>query len=213
MVDSALAPGYSEDPLVEGFRVTLKRSDLATLSNLNWLNDEIINFFFNLLVERSNQEGKVKVHAFNSFFYPKLVKSGYASLKRWTKKVDIFAMDLVLVPVHLGMHWCLAAIDFNQKCISYYDSLKGSNPQCLSALRDYLNSESMDKKKVPFDMTGWKTASPKDIPEQLNGCDCGVFACKYAEYLSRRAKFDFDQRHMPYFRRRMVYEILTKKLL
>ena len=40
-VDSALAPGYAEDPLVEGFRVTLKRSDLATLSNLNWLNDEV----------------------------------------------------------------------------------------------------------------------------------------------------------------------------
>ena len=40
-VDSALAPGYPEDPLVEGFRVTLKRSDLATLSNLNWLNDEV----------------------------------------------------------------------------------------------------------------------------------------------------------------------------
>ena len=40
-MDSALAPGYPEDPLVEGFRVTLKRSDLATLSNLNWLNDEV----------------------------------------------------------------------------------------------------------------------------------------------------------------------------
>lgn len=212
-VDAALAPGYSDDPLVEGFRVTLKRSDIATLGNLNWLNDEVINFYFNLLVERSNQQGKVKVHAFNSFFYPKLIKSGYASLRRWTKKVDIFAMDLVLVPVHLGMHWCLAAVDFRKKCISYYDSLKGSNNQCLSALRSYLNDESVDKKKVPFDFNGWKTASPKDIPEQLNGCDCGVFACKYAEYLSRRANFDFDQRHMPYFRRRMVYEILTKQLL
>ncbi|CAH3031439.1 unnamed protein product [Porites evermanni] len=212
-VDAALAPGYPDDPLVEGFRVTLKRSDIATLGNLNWLNDEVINFYFNLLVERSNQQGKVKVHAFNSFFYPKLIKSGYASLRRWTKKVDIFAMDLVLVPVHLGMHWCLAAVDFRKKCISYYDSLKGSNNQCLSVLRSYLNDESVDKKKVPFDLNGWKTASPKDIPEQLNGCDCGVFACKYAEYLSRRANFDFDQRHMPYFRRRMVYEILTKQLL
>ena len=38
-------------------------------------------------MERSNQQGKVKVHAFNSFFYPKLIKSGYASLRRWTKKV------------------------------------------------------------------------------------------------------------------------------
>ena len=40
-VDAALAPGYPDDPLVEGFRVTLKRSDIATLSNLNWLNDEV----------------------------------------------------------------------------------------------------------------------------------------------------------------------------
>ena len=43
-VDAALAPGYADEPLVEGFRVTLKRSDLATLSNLNWLNDEVRTF-------------------------------------------------------------------------------------------------------------------------------------------------------------------------
>ena len=40
-MDAALAPGYPDDPLVEGFRVTLKRSDIATLGNLNWLNDEV----------------------------------------------------------------------------------------------------------------------------------------------------------------------------
>ncbi|XP_015752182.1 PREDICTED: sentrin-specific protease 1-like [Acropora digitifera] len=213
MVDAALSPGNPDDPVVEGFQVTLKRSDLATLSTLNWLNDEIMNFYFHLLVERSRREGNLKIHAFNSFFYPKLIKSGYTSLRRWTKKIDIFAMDMVLVPVHLGMHWCLAAIDFNKRCITYYDSLKGSNAQCLTALRAYLNDESLDKKKKPFDLSEWKLAAPKDIPEQLNGCDCGVFACKYAEYLSRGAKFDFDQRDIPYFRRRMVYEILSKNLL
>ena len=37
----ALAPGNPDEPLVDGFRITLKRGDMATLSNLNWLNDEV----------------------------------------------------------------------------------------------------------------------------------------------------------------------------
>lgn len=33
----------------------------------------------------------------------------------------------------------------------------------------------------------------QDIPQQMNGSDCGVFSCKYAEYLSRNASFTFSQ--------------------
>ena len=40
-----------------------------------------------------------------------------------------------------------------------------------------------------------------------------MFTCKFAEYLSRRAKFTFGQSDMPYFRRRMVYEISKNDLL
>lgn len=47
----------------------------------------------------------------------------------------------------------------------------------------------------------------------MNGSDCGMFTCKFAEYLSRRAKFTFGQSDMPYFRRRMVYEISKNDLL
>lgn len=32
---------------------------------------------------------------------------------------------------------------------------------------------------------GWTLASPKDIPKQHNGCDCGVFMLKYANWLVR----------------------------
>ena len=53
----------------------------------------------------------------------------------------------------------------------------------------------------------------QDIPEQLNGCDCGVFTCKYAEYVSQDKAFDFDQGDMPYFRRRMIWEMINKTLL
>lgn len=35
--------------------------------------------------------------------------------------------------------------------------------------------------------------SLQDIPQQMNGSDCGVFTCKYAEYISRDAPFSFTQ--------------------
>ena len=50
-------------------------------------------------------------------------------------------------------------------------------------------------------------------PLQENGCDCGVFMTRTAEYLSRGAPLDFKQKHMAYFRRRTVLELLHKSLL
>ena len=50
-------------------------------------------------------------------------------------QIDLFSYDLVLLPVHLGMHWCLAVIDFTRKQIAYYDSLRGRNTKCLTVLR------------------------------------------------------------------------------
>ena len=62
----------------------------------------------NLLMARGEKEGFAKVHAFNTFFYQKVMGQGHSSVRRWTRQVDIFAKDYLLVPVHLGMHWCMA---------------------------------------------------------------------------------------------------------
>eukprot|EP00116_Pleurobrachia_bachei_P005880 sb/3466142/ len=128
-------------------------------------------------------------------------------------EVDLFAKDLIMIPIHLGMHWCLAVIDNRTSTITYYDSLLGDNHQCTTALRDYMVAEHMSKKKQPMDPASWKLVIEKDLPEQMNGCDCGVFACKYAEYISQDRPFDFAQSDMPYFRRRMIWEIINKTLL
>ena len=37
------------------------------------------------------------------------------SIQRWNKDVDIFTFHMVLVPIHLQEHWCLAIIDFRNK--------------------------------------------------------------------------------------------------
>lgn len=69
---------------------------------------QIINFYMNMLMERSKEKGLPSVHAFNTFFFTKLKTAGYQAVKRWTKKVDVFSADILLVPIHLGVHWCLA---------------------------------------------------------------------------------------------------------
>ncbi|NWQ72361.1 SENP1 protease, partial [Neopipo cinnamomea] len=102
-IKSVFRVGNQDEVLSEAFRLTITRKDIQTLNNLNWLNDEIINFYMNLLMERSKEKGLPAVHAFNTFFFTKLRSAGYGAVKRWTKKVDIFSVDLLLVPIHLGV--------------------------------------------------------------------------------------------------------------
>lgn len=216
LIDNALTISPQDEVLVNQFSISICRKDIQTLRGLNWLNDEIINFYMSLLCERSKDQTRSlpKVHAMTTFFYPKLLKDGYGMLRRWTRKIDIFSYDLVLVPLHLGLHWTLAVIDFNCREVRYYDSMNGNNGDCLKALKNYLNEEHKDKKGSPYDLSDWNFLHNKNLPQQMNGSDCGMFACKYAEYLSRgKTSFNFNQSHMPYFRRRMVWEIVNAKLM
>ncbi|XP_077975497.1 sentrin-specific protease 1-like [Styela clava] len=153
------------------------------------------------------------VHSMNTFFYPRLSTQSYTSVRRWTKKVDIFSKDIVLYPIHLGVHWCLAVVDFISKQIRYYDSMGGANRECLEILKNYLLCEHKDKKESEINLSDWQLLSMSDIPQQMNGSDCGVFACKFAEYITSKSDLTFSQRDMPYFRRAMVWEIINKKLL
>ncbi|KAK6166240.1 hypothetical protein SNE40_022986 [Patella caerulea] len=213
VIDNAIGNGPLKAVVSEGFKIQITREDIQTLKGLNWLNDEVINFYMNMLMERGDEDNMARVHAFNTFFYPKLASCGHSVVRRWTKRVDVLNVDYILVPVHLGVHWCLAIIDFRKKSIRYYDSMGGNNDTCLNALKQYLIDECLDKKKQKFDLTGWSTVAVKDIPQQMNGSDCGMFSCVYAEYITRGAKITFTQDDMPYFRRKMVYEIITRKLL
>ncbi|CAL8366659.1 unnamed protein product [Lota lota] len=214
-VNRVLRGGSPHEVLSEGFGLSLTRKDLQTLGNLNWLNDEVINFYMNLLVQRSKSPGMPSVDTFNTFFYPKLRTSGYSAVRRWTKKMDIFAADILLVPVHLGVHWCLLVVDFRKKAIMYYDSMGGNNDEACQTLLHYLKLESKDKKGKELDTSGWTLHSRRrnEIPQQMNGSDCGMFTCKYAEYITKDKAITFTQKHMPYFRRRMVWELLNRKLL
>lgn len=216
-VQFATLGGSQQEVIVEKFNLRITRGDLQTIIGDSWLNDEVINFYMNLLMERSekkNADCLPKVYAMNTFFIPRLMQSGHAGVRRWTRKVDIFSFDVIPVPVHVGqVHWCMAIIHLRDKTIRYYDSMGSPNPRVLQALEGYLREESLDKKKVELDMRKFVIESVRDVPKQMNGSDCGVFSCMFAEYISRDKDITFSQQHMPYFRQKMIFEIARGKLL
>ncbi|KAJ7042455.1 cysteine proteinase [Mycena alexandri] len=174
--------------------------DIARLRPLKWLNDEA-----------SKQKKPLNIHYFSTFFWTKLEKEGYQKgrLGKWTKKIDIFSKDTILIPVnHDNIHWTGAAINFRQKRIESFDSMHDDRPHVFKLLRQYLDLEHRDKKKTPFDFTGWEDYTSEDTPMQDNGFDCGVFTCQFLESLSRgEESFNFTQKDILYLRRRMIWEI------
>eukprot|EP01134_Creolimax_fragrantissima_P006163 CFRG6163T1 len=201
---------------VKLLQLQVTQGDLERLARLEWLNDAVINIYMALINHRAKQPGAIvpPVHCFSTHFLTKLTNTGYVSIKRWTRKVDLFEKEFVVVPVHLGNHWCVAVINFRDKLFEYYDSMGGSNPGVLRQLRNYIQDESMDKKKVAYSFEKWQDYTPtKHTPQQGNCSDCGVFMCQFSEYRARGKDFNFSQADMPYFRQRMVYEILELKLM
>eukprot|EP00188_Purpureofilum_apyrenoidigerum_P005485 Plantae.Rhodophyta-Purpureofilum_apyrenoidigerum.ctg7175.p1 GENE.Plantae.Rhodophyta-Purpureofilum_apyrenoidigerum.ctg7175~~Plantae.Rhodophyta-Purpureofilum_apyrenoidigerum.ctg7175.p1 ORF type:complete len:646 (+),score=113.60 Plantae.Rhodophyta-Purpureofilum_apyrenoidigerum.ctg7175:535-2472(+) len=227
-VDIALSPSLQRDKvLVTMQKMTLTREDMLRLRSNQWLNDEIINCYTTLLQDRSDRmrnadTGWPNTHFFSTFFYTRLVtvtdygsKYDYPSVRRWTRKVDVFSKDVLVFPINLSnTHWTCAVIDMRSRQLSYYDSLGGQNEKVLRNLGKWLEDESQDKKKTKLSLEeeGWSYDCPgHKVPQQENCDDCGVFACKFADYASCDRPFDFSARHMNYFRRRMAAELLAKR--
>jgi sentrin-specific protease 1 len=154
----------------------------------------------------------------------------YDHIKTWGSRINIFEYDMVLIPIHLGNHWCMGALNFSAKRIEYYDSLGNSGrDEFYEKMRLYLinEHETKTKKYAPeelpasisnFDvsLTTWTNNDTIDCPKcpkQENGYDCGVFAVRVAEHLSRGAEMTFTQSDMPNYRIQQAYEIATGEML
>eukprot|EP00911_Craspedida_sp_UC1_P000752 UC1_evm1s575 len=120
--------------------------DLNTLRPGAWLNDVIINAWCHHLACADRGPCALRVYAFNSFFLTKLRRSGYDGVRRWTKKVDIFSNEMLLVPVHLPRHWALCVVWLTARRLEYYDSLGGSGGRILRLVMSYLEAEHLARR-------------------------------------------------------------------
>lgn len=67
---------------------TVSYADIYRLYPEVWLNDEIVNFYFELLSDRASKTKDLpSIHCYNTFFCSTLRDQGYAKVRRWTKRV------------------------------------------------------------------------------------------------------------------------------
>ncbi|XP_061566673.1 sentrin-specific protease 3b [Cololabis saira] len=202
----------SGSAVAKTFRVNYKRhvltmDDLGTLYGQNWLNDQVMNMYGDLVMDSVPE----KIHFFNSFFYDKLRTKGYEGVKRWTKNVDIFQKDLLLIPIHLEVHWSLISVDIPRRTITYFDSQRTLNRRCPKHIFKYLQAEAIKRDQRDF-MTSWKGYFKMNVGRQNNDSDCGAFVLQYCKCLALGQPFSFGQQDMPRLRRHMYKELCHCKL-
>ncbi|KAI4171664.1 MAG: hypothetical protein LQ343_004057 [Gyalolechia ehrenbergii] len=101
-------------------RTTVEWDDLERLDEGEFLNDNLIAFYLRYLecqAEKKDPTISRKVYIFNTFFYERLTSSkpghkgiNYEAVRKWTRGIDLFTYDFVVVPVHESVHWYVAII-------------------------------------------------------------------------------------------------------
>uniref|UniRef100_A0A3Q4G7E0 SUMO specific peptidase 3b n=1 Tax=Neolamprologus brichardi TaxID=32507 RepID=A0A3Q4G7E0_NEOBR len=182
------------------FRVNYKRhvltmDDLGTLYGQNWLNDQVMNMYGELVMDS----------------VPKKVRKLQTKLKN-NILVDIFQKDLLLIPIHLEVHWSLVSVDIPRRAITYFDSQRTLNRRCPKHIYKYLQAEAIKKDQQDF-LTGWTGFFKMNVGRQNNDSDCGAFVLQYCKCLALGQQFNFGQQDMPRLRRQMYKELCHCKLM
>jgi len=160
---------------ISGSAVSFRQDDLDRMKSGCWLNDTCINFYIlfaksvllptvnDLLSKDGIQFSGPAASCLQTQFYQLLEKEG-----RNRKNSPHFeGKNFLAVPINYsGYHWLLAIISFEERKIYILDSLGKQYVDTIEKnLLNYLQKNGKDGFQVVY----------VNVPQQSNGCDCGVF--------------------------------------
>ncbi|XP_066930566.1 uncharacterized protein [Clytia hemisphaerica] len=103
--------------------IPITNLDVECLDEGTYLNDIIIDFYLKYICETlMTPEQREKTYIFNSYFYKRLTQKAsnktdpaqiHAQVKKWTRNVDIFQKDYIIIPINEHCHWYLAIVCFH----------------------------------------------------------------------------------------------------
>ncbi|TDH70270.1 hypothetical protein CCR75_000157 [Bremia lactucae] len=135
--------------------VTIIRRDVARLKPRRYLNDNIIDYYFNgmslilynrrMMLDRfrDNELVQKKVLFLSSHFYSRLragkglttrerMVAGYNNVSTWLARSQIFHRSLIFIPINKDLHWSLAVI--LNPCLAGLNVIKEDAFSCIAVL-------------------------------------------------------------------------------
>lgn len=106
----------------------------------------------------------------------------------------------------------MAVVNVDKSEINFYDSMgHGKNySQFISLLKSYLTNEYQASYVWNKETFNW-TRNVIDVPQQTIIFDCGVYLCKFAEYVCRSFNISLDYNQILNYRYKMLLTILKMK--
>ncbi|XP_055373221.1 uncharacterized protein LOC129606736 [Condylostylus longicornis] len=123
--------------------ISINTEDYMCLAIDQYLNDVIIDFYMKYVHLHLPKEQQDKTHIFSTFFYKRLTtmtnrqrqskedakltaaQKRHARVASWTKNVNLFEKDFIIIPINEQSHWFLAIICFPKlKGPVSYDTLQ-----------------------------------------------------------------------------------------
>jgi Ulp1 family protease len=208
--------------IINKFNIKMTREKFSCLRPGTWLNDEVINFYSNILEEYNifQSNSKRMFHYLNSHFYAALTSNGFLNFMdadKFIRKTDVLSKAKLFIPVNINnVHWVLVVVNILEKQIMFFDS-KYTIGRGLLYCGNVMKwiQHLAQKKKVKFVETEWEFfEGAKGIPQQNNSYDCGIFTLMYMEFLSRDfSLLDLHCTEMEYWRKKIAMTILSGSLV
>ncbi|ORX94686.1 cysteine proteinase [Basidiobolus meristosporus CBS 931.73] len=169
------------DIVLEYHDSILRTEDVALLQDGEWINDAIIDFFYEFL------EKTLETHEI-LYMRPALVHliahatdtSDFSS----ALPSDLPHRQLLFIPVNDnigegvgGSHWSLMVFHRNSNTFYYYDSIRDLNLKHAEHTAKRF-AKVLKLQEVRFQVM--------ETPQQSNGSDCGIYVISVTELLSKR---------------------------
>lgn len=190
------------------YGIEIEHRDIRLLKANRWLNDKIMNMYFEMLQEYSERVSR-RMYVLSTYFYTGLEK-GYGRVKHWVEHINLFEYDLVFIPVHLSSHWVFVCLDVLNKRLEYFDSLGSYQSTVACKIVAFFAREHFRYYRKKFCV---EISVMHDITLQKSGGDCGVFVCMYAKRRLDGSGYCFHQDYVLLYRAMMVHEICIGKIL